>query len=544
MKLPSIAFVSLEFGIINEMKTYCGGLGILSGDIIKSANEQNYPMTGFTLLYKKGWFKQVIDEHNNQVARPDYWDYKKLLEDTNKIIKLNIDSKICHIKIWKYNLGSCNIYYFDTDLEQNDPLFREVSQNIYSTDKQVFDLQEIILGLGVIEFAKELNLEFDKYHLNESHAFYLPLALMSQYQDLKTVRSKMVFTTHTPLDTANQKITISQVQKMAGDKIAKSIPLELVKDNLINCTEMCIYFSSFANAVAKRHQKITQQFYPSFHIDYVTNGANINTWLCEGLAKIFDKNIDNWRNDPDQLRRIGIISDQELIDNHLNNKQILVDYINKKNGNNNFNSNTFTIGFARRTVGYKRADLILSQIERLSKIAKKYNGIQIVFSGKAYPTDEEGRKLIKSLVDSSKLKFENIQVAFIENYDMTLAKTIILGSDLWLNNPLPPLEASGTSGMKASMNGIPNFSIIDGWWVEGYLEGETGWSIGQDLCVGDMCRINEVEDLYNKLENEIFEAYQDKSKWSQITKTCIALNATHFNTKRVLDEYILKAYLK
>jgi glycogen phosphorylase len=231
-----------------------------------------------------------------------------------------------------------------------------------------------------------------------------------------------------------------------------------------------------------------------------------------------------------------------LLDNHDGNKANLCKYLSTIGYS--FDPNVFTIGFARRTTGYKRADFILTQIDRLKSIAKKYGKIQIVFSGKAYPTDEEGKSLVTKLVEASKLIDPNLSIAFIPNYGMDIAKKIVLGCDLWLNNPLPPLEASGTSGMKASLNGIPNFSILDGWWVEGHLEGETGWSIGQDLCVGDQCKLIEVEDLYSKLENEIYNTYIDKAKWAKLIKTCIALNGTYFNTHRVVQEYLLISYLK
>ena len=542
MKLPNVAFVSLEFGIVNEMKTYCGGLGILSGDILKSASDLNYPMTGFTLMYKNGWFKQEIDSNGNQTEHADTWDYKLYCKKITQI-NLNIKNTNCKFDVYIYKYKNVDLYLIDSDLESNILEVREASHFIYSTKKEVFDIQQAILGIGVLAIADKLNLRFDKYHLNESHAFYLPLELMMRLKDVNKVKEKLVFTTHTPLDTANRRINTDLITQLVGHNFTSQVPQELIINNEINCTELCIYFSGFSNSVAKRHQKITQGFFPNTTIEYVTNGAHLDTWLCDGLKNIFDTHIDSWRTEPNQLRRVGTIDDNILIENHQKNKQRLSDYINK-NYNKNFDPNMFTIGFARRTVSYKRADLILSQIERLSAIAEKYNGIQIVFSGKAYPTDEEGKKLIQSLVKASRSKFNKINVVFIENYDMDLAKMIILGSDLWLNNPLPPLEASGTSGMKASMNGIPNFSIIDGWWVEGHLEGETGWSIGTDLCEGDMCRIMEIEDLYNKLGTVILEAYKDKKKWSEITKTCIALNATHFNTKRVLEEYILKAYLK
>jgi glycogen phosphorylase len=549
MNIPNIAFISMEFGLDNNMNTYCGGLGILSGDIIKSATDMSVNMTGITILYKNGWFKQSIDDNGYQVATGDTWDYQQYLTDTNLTFTINIHNESVIVKLWEYtwtsNISgfSNKIYFLDTDVEGNSDFIRQASDKIYHTDKSVWYCQEVLLALSAIEVDKILNLNIDIYHLNESHAACLSLAIFDQKKDWSKVRQSLVFTTHTPLEAAHQKFLIGDLHKYLASKYIEYIPKELIVNNEINFTKLALFASKFSNAVAKRHEEISDKMYPEFSVDHVTNGVHIDTWVCKGLGAIYDKYLDGWKKDPNILRQIGVVPDEEIELNHIKNKTNLCEYVNSKY-DKHLDPNIFTIGFARRTVGYKRADMILTQLERLKTIAKKYNKIQIIFSGKAYPTDEEGIKLIKSLVDASKIIDPYLNIVFIEDYDMAIAKKMVLGVDLWLNNPIPPLEASGTSGMKASLNGIPNFSILDGWWVEGHLESITGWSIGEDLCVGDVCKLIEIEDLYSKLENQIYAAWNDKAKWARMRKTCIALNGTYFNTNRVVQEYILKGYLK
>jgi glycogen phosphorylase len=548
MQIPKIGFISMEFGINSKMNTYCGGLGILSGDIIKSCTDMEVKMTGFSILYKKGWFKQKIDDNGYQVIEDDIWDYNALLIDTQKHFKIVIKNVITEVKIWEYKVKSSvnnfenSIYFLDVDIEGNDPIIRQCSNNIYSTNKDIFYCQQVLLSLGIVELEKELDLNIDIYHLNESHAVFHILNLLSKYNE-NEVKSKMVFTSHTPLETAHQKFNLDILKQYISKDLVKKIPASLIQNNEINLTKLALYYSKFSNAVAKRHEEVSDKMYPEFQLDHVTNGVHAETWACSGLGEIFDKYINGWRQDPYLLRQVGVIPDEILEESHMKNKINLCNHVNALY-DKGLDPNVFTIGFARRTVGYKRANMILTEMDRLKNISKKFGKLQIIFAGKAYPTDKEGIELIKSLLDACKMQDNNLKIAFIENYNMDIAKKMVLGVDLWLNNPIPPLEASGTSGMKASLNGIPNFSILDGWWVEGHIEGITGWSIGQDLCVGDFCQLIEIEDLYAKLENQIFNAWNDKKQWSLIRKSCIALNGPYFNTHRVVQEYILKAYLK
>ncbi len=547
MKLPKIGFVSMEFGLEDEMKTYCGGLGILSGDIFKSNTDLEYEMIGISILYKKGYFKQVI-VNGKQTEEDDLWDYKKFLTKVDKQFILKVNNLEINYQLWKYEYKSMAsgfvncIYFIDTDIESNTENIRILSDHIYPWDKTIWNMQEILLGLGAIDINKQLNLGIEIFHLNESHSAVLALALRNEFSSEQEVREHLVFTTHTPLEGAHQKMEINILKDLIGEDLTNLIPKQLIVNNLVNYTDLCLYFAKTSNAVARRHKDVTLAMYPQYDIKYITNGVHTGTWVCEGLGKIYDTYLGNWRIDPNALRQIGVVPDQLLLDNHSSNKQNLCNYL--KSEGYDFDPNVFTIGFARRTTGYKRADFILSQIDRLKSIAKKYGKLQIVFSGKAYPTDEVGKQLVSRLIEAASLTDQHLSIAFVPNYGIKLAKTILLGCDLWLNNPMPPLEASGTSGMKASINGIPNFSILDGWWVEGHLEGETGWSIGQDLCVGDLCKLYETEDLYSKLENEIYNTYQDKAKWVKLIKTCIALNGTYFNTHRVVQEYYLISYLK
>jgi glycogen phosphorylase len=549
MQLPNVTFVSMEFGLDNNMNTYCGGLGILSGDIIKSATDMGMKMTGVSILYKNGWFKQVIGDDNYQRALNDPWDYKKYLKDTGVVLKTNIHNEDIKVKVWSYSLQSMAndntnvIYFLDADVEGNSDLIRLMSDKVYHTNREVWYCQEALLAMLTPDIDKVFKLNTDVYHLNESHASCMSLKLFSELKGWDKVRSKIIFTTHTPLEGAHQKFVITDLINYLPKEYVNLIPKELIKEGKINFTKLALYSAKFSNAVAKRHEEVSDKMYPEFNVDHVTNGVHIGTWTCNGLGKVFDEYIAGWRQDPNMLRQVGVVPDELIEKHHYNNKVNLCKMVNAKY-NKNLDPDVFTIGFARRTVGYKRANMILTQLDRLKGVAKKYNKLQIIFSGKAYPTDQEGIDLIKSLVDASKLSDQYLTIVFIEDYDILVAKQLVLGVDLWLNNPIPPLEASGTSGMKASLNGIPNFSILDGWWVEGHLEGITGWSIGEDLCVGDVCQLIEIEDLYSKLENQIYQAWTDKQQWYSIRKTCIALNGTYFNTNRVVMEYLTKGYLK
>jgi starch phosphorylase len=546
-----IAYFSMEFGLQDWMKTWCGGLGILAGDTIKSATDLGISMTGITLLHKNGWFKQIIDQNSGQREEKDTWNYFSNLRLLPQRITLDIWDRTVTLAIWEYNLTSNSgftnqVFFLDSDIPENNDWDRNLTNDIYPTNYDIFLTQETLLGIGGIKLLQALGLyeKISVFHLNESHCMSTSLALKKELGSWKEVRQKICFTTHTPLAGGHQKETLEKLQYFIPKEYLEEIPTEVLENKTLNFTTMCIFAAKFTNGVSKRHRDTTAKMYPNYTIDFVTNGVHPTTWISHHLIEVFDNYLGTWRSDVDNLKLAKTISNEDYQKAHDLAKQDLLSVINL-HSSLKFETNVFTIGFARRAAPYKRADLIFSQFDRLHQIASKFGAIQLVFAGKALPGLEESNQIIKSLVERSKQSDLNLRIVFLPNYGIKLSQLITGGVDLWLNNPLPPLEASGTSGMKAAINGAPNFSIMDGWWPEACVEGQTGWSIGEDLCEGDQCRLEEVSDLYDKLEQKILPLYyNDKEKWLEICKNNIAEIGSKFNTHKMLLEYVQKGYLK
>lgn len=350
------------------------------------------------------------------------------------------------------------------------------------------------------------------------------------------------------------KSKLQENSKNSPDSVAKTLQIQLETANKkleidsekgFNQTEFILKWSKFSNGVAQKHQQITAQNYPNHKIECITNGVHLPTWLSPHLSKLFDKYLQNWQTDNFSLKLAEKIPLKELEIAKKSAKKDLFEYI-KKTNNLELDENIFTIGFARRAVAYKRADFIFEDLDKLAKIAEKFGGIQLIFSGKAHPNDQVGREMIKRVYDKmsqiNKQKFP-ISVVYLANYNMEISKLMVAGSDIWLNNPTPPLEASGTSGMKAALNGVPNFSILDGWWLEGWIENVTGWSIGTE-CKDLECNIEQISELYQKLENVILPLFQNKNEWLKVCQSAIILNGSHFGTDRTVMEYLTRAWLK
>jgi glycogen phosphorylase len=544
----STAYFSMEIGFDERIPNYAGGLGILAGDTIKAALDLKYNMVAVTLLYKKGYFKQNIDDNGVQTESEDTWDYENILHKLETKTTIAVNGEQVQIQIWQYTLvnedHSVPVYFLDTDLPSNSILMRSLSSNLYPTENQL--LQEAILGIGGVQVLFDLGYKlFDNYHLNETHASMVTLALLEKLQDSTTVKEHICFTTHTPLIGGHEKWTKNQLEILLENKYLKHIPTKLWEtDQTLNMAKLCLEFSKYANGVALKHQQVSQQMYPEYKIKAVTNGIHSSTWTSSHLVKIFNKQIPEWKTWAFSLREAIKINDEDIVNAHKLAKADLLEEVKKYDDicKTEFDPNVFTIGFARRAAGYKRHNFIFTDLERLEKIAKKHGGIQFVFAGKAYPTDTEGKKVIQQIHEINKKTSGNIRLVFIPNYNMRIGKLITNGVDLWLNNPIPPLEASGTSGMKASLNGVPNFSILDGWWIEGCIEGVTGWAIG-DLCEGDRCISDELENMYHKLDEIILPLYKNQLEWARIMKQSIAINGSYFNTHRMLMEYVTEAYI-
>lgn len=552
-----IAYFSMEVGLKSEIATYSGGLGILAGDTLKSFADVGVPSVGITLLNEKGYFFQKIDNEGNQIEEHQEWFPKKYLELLPKQVTILIEDRFIRINVWRYMIKGVRgyevpVYFLDTNVEGNSDYDKTLTQFLYSGDRYYRLCQEIVLGIGGVRMLDELGYNnLNKFHMNEGHAALLALELYKKCGEencnLEALKKKCVFTTHTPVPAGHDKFEMDVFMRVMNGYMPEFMLNSGRDEDKFNMTLFAMNMSKYINGVAKRHGEVTRDMFPEFKIDSITNGVHTETWASDEFKKLFDTHIPGWAADPYALRSALQIPEKEIYDAHQKNKRELIEYINKEK-NEDFSNDVFTIGFARRFTAYKRPDLILSDIDRLKKIAKEKGKIQIVYAGKAHIKDYQGKDTIKKVINLGKeINDENIKIVYLENYNMKLGKLLTSSVDVWLNNPQLPLEASGTSGMKACINGVPQFSTIDGWWVEGHVENVTGWSIGSDSYKKSYDENNQESDmnsLYEKLENVILPRYyNDKEKWMRIMRNCIAFNASFFNTYRMVLQYVTNAYL-
>ena len=546
-----IAYFSMEIGLVNEIPTYSGGLGVLAGDTIKSSADLKLPLVAVTLLSKRGYFRQEITEEGKQIEHPVEWEPSKIMELLPTETKVQIQKREVRIKAWLYNVQSLTggvvpILFLDTDVEGNLPEDKEITSFLYGGDERYRLKQEIVLGIGGARMLEALGFSIRKYHMNEGHSSLLTLELLRRYEmDVDRVREMCIFTTHTPVEAGHDKFHYDLVQEIMGEIVPLGFLKKFGGHNRLNMTRLALNLSEFINGVAKRHRDFSKELFPGYEIHAITNGIHSYTWTCESFRRLYDKYLPGWANEPELLVRVGGIPDEEIWHAHMEAKRVLIDYVNKVT-NIGMDYDTLTLGFARRATGYKRANLLFSDLEKLKKINKR-GKIQLVFAGKAHPKDESGKRLIREIFDYiEKLKNE-IKIVYLEDYDMELAAKLIPGVDVWLNTPLRPLEASGTSGMKAAHNGVINFSVLDGWWVEGWIESVTGWAIGphpDEQLSTEETKIRELDDLYNKLEYIIIPMfYQKRDEWIKMMENSIGKIAYYFNSHRMMRRYVTEAYL-
>jgi starch phosphorylase len=562
-KEPKIAYFSMEIGIKNEIPTYSGGLGVLAGDTIRTSADLKLPMVAVTLLTRKGYFKQVLDEEGKQDALPVDWNPSNYMTLLPSQITVRIEDRDVLVQAWQYNeeslTGGCvPIFFLDTDVEGNSPEDREITAYLYGGDIAYRLKQEIVLGIGGVRMLHELGFEIKKYHMNEGHSSLLTIELLTRFKrpiedvwdeklvwDIERVKDLCVFTTHTPVEAGHDRFPYDLISRIMGELIPLDIMKDLGgKDNL-NMTRLGLNLSEFINGVAKKHGEVSRHMFPGYEISAITNGVHTFTWTCDSFKKLYDQYLPSWANEPEIFVRVGRIPDDELWNAHMKAKRLLLDFVKKTTGVQ-MSPDILTIGFARRATAYKRADLIFSDIKRLDSIAS--GKLQIVFSGKAHPKDELGKELIKKIFAMKDTLKDKIKIAYIKNYDMDIALKIISGVDIWLNTPLRPREASGTSGMKAAHNGVVNFSVLDGWWIEGHIEGFTGWSIGPnptETKLDENMDTKDAVDLYNKLEKKIIPLfYDDRTGWIRMMQNAIGKNAYYFNSHRMMRRYVTEAYIR
>jgi glycogen phosphorylase len=562
---PMIAYFSMEIGIRHDIPTYSGGLGILAGDTIKSGADLKLPMVAVTLISRKGYFTQEIDAQGLQHEKPVIWDPARSMELLPEKVTVQIEGRDVHIQAWMYRQvsptgGLVPIFFLDTDVPENTPEDRGITDYLYGGDHRYRIKQEVVLGMGGVRLLHALEIHIKKYHMNEGHAAFLALELLLRFKrdiesvwdehsiwDTGRVRDLCVFTTHTPVEAGHDKFPYPLVKQVMGDILPIDFLQEIAgKDNL-NMTLLALNLSKYINGVAKKHGAVSQHMFPGYHIHAITNGVHSFTWTCEDMAKLYDKYIPGWANEPELFVRCGNIPELDLWEAHREAKRKLLAYVLQETGAD-LDLNVLTIGFARRATAYKRPHLLFSDMERLLQIARKRK-LQIIYAGKAHPYDNVGKKLIQGIYGYREKLRDILPIVFLPDYKMDIALKLVSGVDVWMNTPLRPLEASGTSGMKAAHNGVLNFSVLDGWWIEGHIEEFTGWSIGGPPTEEAECAGMDGEDaadLYHKLETIIIPKYYnaDKSSWTRMMSNAISKNAYYFNSHRMMRRYVTEAYIR
>jgi starch phosphorylase len=565
----NIAYFSMEIAIVDGIPTYSGGLGVLAGDTIRSAADLSLPMVAVTLLYRKGYFSQSIDAKGKQVENPVDWDPSSILTDVGRTIFVAVEGRRVEAKVWRYDVessvgASVPVFFLDTNLESNSSEDRALTDRLYGGDSKYRLSQEIVLGIGGVRCINELGYQnIQKFHMNEGHASFLTLELLDetcrQHElevptdvEIAAVRSKCVFTTHTPVKAGHDTFPLALVDQVLGRRDVCHVQSDICENEVLNMTHLGFSFSNYINGVARKHGQISREMFANYTIHSITNGVHAGTWTSPAFQKLFDTHIPGWRKENECLRYVVSVPRDEIEKAHSESKARLIDAVREKTSVA-LDPEVFTIGFARRMTRYKRAGLIFSDIERLKAISRKVGKIQFVFAGKAHPKDEIGKELIKSIYQAAEELAPDVALAYVPNYDMEFGGLITSGSDIWLNTPEPPLEASGTSGMKAALNGVPSLSSLDGWWIEGCIEGVTGWSISnkrpyevfrQKLEDFKPDAAKDAENLYSKLELEILPLYyaKDKREFADVRANAIALNGSFFNTERMMKEYVARAY--
>ena len=546
-----IAYFSMEIGLDNNFHTYSGGLGVLAGDVIKSSADLKIPLVGVTLVSKKGYLKQEIRE-GKQIDHPDDWTPSQYMTELPKQVELKIENRSVKVKAWLYDYQSprgslVSVVFLDTDVEGNTPEDREITSFLYGGDIEYRLKQEIVLGIGGVKMLKAADFNIRKYHMNEGHSSLLTLELLrNNGKEVDAVRDFCIFTTHTPVAAGHDKFSYDLVQRLLGDMV----PLETLKalggQDQLNMTLLALNTSKYVNGVAKRHQEFSLSLFPGYKISAVTNGVHSFRWTCECFRKLYDRYLPGWANEPELMVRVDCIPDEEIWLAHIEAKEQLMRFVRERSGEQ-FDPNVLTLGFARRATGYKRATLLFSNLKRLEDINKRVGKVQVIFAGKAHPNDWMGKRLIEEIYEMKEHLKDIMKVLYLENYDMEMASNLTSGVDVWLNTPLPPFEASGTSGMKAAHNGVINFSVLDGWWVEGCIEGITGWAIGPDpkenLEEAER-RHREITQLYDKLEYLLIpKFYRNRDDWIHMMKNSVGKVAYYFNSHRMMRRYATEAYL-
>jgi starch phosphorylase len=555
---PRVAYFSMEIALRSEIPTYAGGLGVLAGDTLRSAADLELPLVGVTLVSRAGYFRQEIDAEGRQVEHPALWDPGRWATPLDAKVAVRIEGRAVWVGAWLYVVeselgGRAPVILLDTDLPENAPADREITHYLYGGDDRDRLMQEMVLGFGGVRVLRALGFEISTYHMNEGHSALLGLELLRRFTypqselrsgespyDVPRVRQLCRFTTHTPIQAGHDRFPYELAQRLFGNPGrggSSEVPLDLPELQLLagsddlNMTQLALSLSDFVNGVAPRHAEVSARMYPDHRVRAITNGVHPCTWTAAGFGALYDRHVAGWRHEPELLVRAASIPDAEIRAAHLESKLALIERVRQLTGVA-LSADAPIIGFARRMTAYKRPELLFTDPGRLAAIARR-QPFQIVLAGKAHPRDEEGKRLIAILHRATRALAGSVPAAYLPDYDLALAQLLVSGSDIWLNTPLPPLEASGTSGMKAAFNGVPSLSVLDGWWIEGCIENVTGWSIDDGAGT-----------LYDKLERTVLPLFAEPAGWARVMKGAITTNAVYFNSHRMMRRYATEAYLR
>jgi starch phosphorylase len=556
-----IAYFSMEIALEPGMPTYSGGLGVLAGDTLRAAADRELPLVAVTLLYRCGYFLQTLDAAGNQSEACYMWQPEKFLRELPGRVPVSIEGRTVQIRAWQYDVRGCGggivpVYLLDTDVPENSEWDRRLTENLYGGDKWYRLCQEIVLGIGGVRMLRALGHDrLRRFHLNEGHAALLTVELLDEQcrqagrrafnrEDVAAVHELCVFTTHTPVPAGHDKFPLDVVRRALSREDFTAHPEVFCCEGEVNLTYLALNLSHYVNGVAKKHGAVSQHMFAGYKIDAITNGVHVPTWTAPPFQQLFDQHIPGWRDDNFMLRYALNIPRDEIWKTHRQAKHELLQRVNAES-DAKFEADVLTIGFARRAATYKRGDLLFHDVERLKHIAATAGKFQVVYAGKAHPQDQTGKELIQRIIRARDALRGHVPVAYLANYDWELGRLITAGVDVWLNTPQPPFEASGTSGMKAAVNAVPSLSILDGWWIEGCIEGVTGWAIDHTApIVGDRTP-HDAASLYDQLARVVLpKFYSDHEGFVEVMRHAIALNGSFFTAQRMLLQYVLKAYFR
>lgn len=573
LSLPRVAYFSMEIALRNEIPTYAGGLGVLAGDTLRSAADLRLPLVGLTLVSRAGYFRQEFAANGEQIERQATWDPAQWAQLLDAKVAVRIEDQPVWVSAWLYVIESrigerAPVLLLDTDLAENRPEDREITHYLYGGDEAYRLKQEMVLGFGGVRILRALGFEITAYHMNEGHSALLGVELMRRYAypaddvrpgespyDLPRVRDLCRFTTHTPVEAGHDRFSYDLVKRLFASSVygydAHPVPkpgepgtehgpidfgtlTALGGADTLNMTRLALSVSDFVNGVAKRHAEVSAKMYPGYQVRAITNGVHPYTWSAPSFRELYDRCIPGWCHEPELLLRVHGIPEPDILEAHARAKRALVEKVRALTGVA-LDPGVATLGFARRMTAYKRPEMLFTDVARLKAIARQHP-LQIVLAGKAHPRDEEGKRLVARMHAYARELAGAISVTYLPDYDLDLGLLLVSGTDFWLNTPLPPLEASGTSGMKAAFNGVPSLSVLDGWWIEGCIEGVTGWAI------------DDAVSLYDKLERVVLPRYYDwtenRHDWARMMKAVIGTNAAYFNSHRMMRRYATEAYLR